>query len=166
MSRRSKRLRAAPTRFSPAKYSGKDLSWTHHNRGSAYYGKGDVDRAIADYSETIRLDPKSALAYNDRGGAYFDKGALDRAIADFNEAIKLDPKDADAYIGGCLAYSVKGDYDHAIAVCGELIKLDGKNAFAYRIRGIIYRYGNSLALAQADFKRSAELSPENAYAAL
>jgi hypothetical protein len=25
------------------KYSGKDLSWAYHNRGSAHYGKGDFD---------------------------------------------------------------------------------------------------------------------------
>ena len=32
--------------------------------------KGDNDRAIADYSEAIRIDPKYASAYNDRGVAY------------------------------------------------------------------------------------------------
>src|SRR5262245_40672190 len=76
------------------KYSGKDLSWAYFSRGSAYYTRGDFDRAIADYSEVIRLDPKSASAYGGRGLAYFDKGDFDRAIADYNEAIKLDPKSA------------------------------------------------------------------------
>ena len=57
-----------------------------------YGDKGDYDRAIADYDEAIRLDPRYAVAYYNRGVAYCDKGDYDRAIADYNEAIRLDPK--------------------------------------------------------------------------
>ena len=32
--------------------------------------KGEYDRAIADFNEAIRLDPKYAVAYNNRGEAY------------------------------------------------------------------------------------------------
>ena len=63
-----------------------------NNRGIAYHDKGDNDRAIADYDEAIRLDPKFARAFINRGNAYRDKGDNDRAIADYNEAIRLDPK--------------------------------------------------------------------------
>jgi tetratricopeptide (TPR) repeat protein len=34
----------------------------YNNRGNVYHGKGDNDRALADYSEAIRLDPKLASA--------------------------------------------------------------------------------------------------------
>ena len=63
-----------------------------------------MDRAIADYTEAIRLDPKYANAYSNRGVAYSDKGDKDRAIADFTEAIRLDPKYADAYNNRGFAY--------------------------------------------------------------
>ena len=64
----------------------------YYLRGVAYRNKGDLDRAIADYSEAIRLDPKLAAAYNNRGNAYKDKGDSDHAIADFSEAIRLAPE--------------------------------------------------------------------------
>ena len=54
--------------------------------------KGDNDRAIADFNEAIRLDPKSSLTFRNRGDAYTDKGDHDRALADYSEAIRLDPK--------------------------------------------------------------------------
>jgi tetratricopeptide (TPR) repeat protein len=52
------------------------------------------DRAIADYTQAIQLDPKSGRAYYGRGLVYRKKGDTDRAIADFTQAIKLDPKSA------------------------------------------------------------------------
>jgi tetratricopeptide (TPR) repeat protein len=50
--------------------------------GLAYRVKGDYDRAIADYSEAIRINPRDAVAFNDRGFAHSTKGDYDRAIAD------------------------------------------------------------------------------------
>jgi tetratricopeptide (TPR) repeat protein len=61
-------------------------------RGLAYQRKDDLDRAIADYGEAIRLDPEYAEAYYGRGLTYRNKGDLERAIADYSEAIRLDPK--------------------------------------------------------------------------
>ena len=64
----------------------------YYNRGIEYRAKGDdPDRAIADYSEAIRLDPKFANAYINRGVAYRAKLENDRAIADFDEAIASIP---------------------------------------------------------------------------
>ena len=53
--------------------------------------KGDVDGAIAAYTEAIRLNPQNAQPYSDRGRAYLRKGESDKAIADCNQAIQLDP---------------------------------------------------------------------------
>ncbi len=69
-----------------------NLAKAYNNRGNAYDAKGDYDRAIADYTEAIRLDPKYAHAYNNRGNAYGAKGDYDHAIADFDQVIReLDP---------------------------------------------------------------------------
>jgi hypothetical protein len=35
---------------------------------------GDLDHAIADYDEAIRLNPKFAVAVNNRGSGYKQKG--------------------------------------------------------------------------------------------
>ena len=64
-------------------WSGKDLVWAYVGRGTGYRGKGDLDRAIADFNQAITLDPKYAPTYYDRGNAYWGKGDIDRAIADF-----------------------------------------------------------------------------------
>src|SRR3954468_21090814 len=66
-----------------------------YNRGRAARKKGDLARAIADYSAAVRLTPRSskgfAKSYNNRGDAYAVTGDTDRAMADFDQAISLDP---------------------------------------------------------------------------
>src|SRR5260370_13509566 len=64
-------------------------STNYNNRGAAYREKGDPDRAIADFTEAIRLKPNYSHAYDNRGVAYPDKGDPNRAIADLTEAIRL-----------------------------------------------------------------------------
>ena len=61
-------------------------------RGIAYQnGKQDYDRAIADYTETIRLDPKYALAFYNRGLAKQKIGDTAGGEADLASARALDP---------------------------------------------------------------------------
>ena len=72
------------------------------NRGAAYYDKGDFDRAIADFSEAVKIDaniahPYFALAYSRRGLAAAEKKDYTQAIADYSEAIKLNPTSIEVY---------------------------------------------------------------------
>jgi tetratricopeptide (TPR) repeat protein len=50
------------------------------NRGNAYYRKRDYDRAIADYTKAIELDPNYANAYTNRGKRPHLHGKSLRAI--------------------------------------------------------------------------------------
>jgi tetratricopeptide (TPR) repeat protein len=129
------------------------------NRGVEYGKKGDYDRAIADYTEAIRLDPKDPHAYNDRGNAYRYKGDNDRAIADCTEAIRLDPKYAHAYYNRGKARHAKGDYDRAIADYTEAIRLDPKYAGAYHDRGLAKRAKGDTAGGDADIATAKQLNP-------
>jgi tetratricopeptide (TPR) repeat protein len=59
------------------------------NRGVAYYAKGELDEAIAGYTEAIRLNPKGSEAYQTRGLAYLKKGDPAKAAADLAKAKEL-----------------------------------------------------------------------------
>src|SRR5580704_15845876 len=90
-------IAACSRAIASGEFRGEELAKIYANRGTEYKNKGDLDRAIADYSEAIRLDPEHVKAYNNRGITWAAKGELDRAIADYSEAIRLDPKYVDAY---------------------------------------------------------------------
>jgi tetratricopeptide (TPR) repeat protein len=65
-------------------------------RGNAYYEKGDYDRAVADLTESVRLDPGHVDPFYLRGLAYDAKNDHDRAIADFGHALQLKPNNPDS----------------------------------------------------------------------
>jgi tetratricopeptide (TPR) repeat protein len=90
-------------------FVGPKQSSYYDDRGAAYKAKQDYDRAIADYSEAIKIDPEKSSYYYFRGDAYKAKQDYDRAIADYSEAIKIDPKYASAFYNRGLAKQRKGD---------------------------------------------------------
>jgi len=84
-----------------------------YDRAFEYFGEDD-DKAIADSTQAIRLDPNHDSAYSLRGQIYFTKGDFDRAIADHNEAIRINPDFAGYYCQRGRAYKAKGDRDRAL----------------------------------------------------
>jgi formylglycine-generating enzyme required for sulfatase activity len=84
-------------------------------RGNAYYNKQDYGRAIENFSEAIKLDPKYFQAYNYRGKTYSSRGENNYAITDFSQAIQLNPVYVDAYNNRGLAYKAVGRKAEAIA---------------------------------------------------
>ena len=69
-------------------------------RGRAYHcrnGQGDVERAVADFSESIRLAPKEPEAYYSRALAYRDLGDAEKSEADDKSARELDKRLQEVY---------------------------------------------------------------------
>ncbi len=156
---------AACTRaIDSGKYKGNDLATIYFNRGLEWQNKGERDSAIADYTQTIKLDPKNAPAYNNRGNARKDKGDLDGAIADYNQAIQIDPKYTFAYNNRGTARHDKKDHDGAIADYNQAIQLDPKYAHAYNNRGIARKDKGDFSGAIADFGQAIQLDPKYAEA--
>jgi tetratricopeptide (TPR) repeat protein len=93
-------------------------------RGEDFSRIHGYDRAIAEYTTAIRLNPDYAEAYNDRGFAYYLRGNPERAIADYTRAIELRPNYPKAYNSRGVVYMAHGygrakaiaDFDQAIAL--------------------------------------------------
>ena len=129
------------------------------NRCGLWKMKGEADRAIADCSQAIRLNPKLASAYNNRGNAWRAKGDYDRAIADYTEAIRLDPKYAVAFKNRGSAYRDKGEPERAIADYTEAIRINSKYVDAFLNRGNTYYAKKEYDRAIADYTEAIRIHP-------
>jgi lipoprotein NlpI len=63
-------------------------------RGISYAALRQHDKAIADFTKCLDLNPKLALAYNERGSEQFKLGRIRESLADFDNFLKLQPKAA------------------------------------------------------------------------
>jgi len=59
-----------------------------YDRGFSYNLRGEREKAIAEYSEAIRLKPNYLNSLCNRGELYAEQGETDKAIADFSEFIR------------------------------------------------------------------------------
>jgi len=66
----------------------------YNTQGNRYLELRQLERAIADFDEAIRLDPKYVVAYGNRAIAYKLQGNKIKAIADFERFLALasDPR--------------------------------------------------------------------------
>lgn len=140
-------------------------------RGQIYAFLEDYDRAIADFSEAIRLlqktpgsPPSFALveALSDRAAAYSAKGEHDRAIADFGEASRNSPEYAPSGLTsrGMIYAQDKHDYDRAIAEFDEALRLQPNYVYALIGRGLAYRAKGVFDRAAADIAAAEQISPQ------
>jgi tetratricopeptide (TPR) repeat protein len=138
------------------------VAWNH--RGWAYAGLKQWDKALADYSKAIELDPKYAAAWKTRGWTYNELHQYDKAIADLNKAIEVDPKYAAAWNNRGNAYFGLKQNDKAVADYTKAIELDPKDAVVWSNRGNTYRVLKQNDKAVADYTKAIELDPKNAMA--
>jgi tetratricopeptide (TPR) repeat protein len=118
---------------------------------------GEYEKAEADYTRAIELDPKDAVAYNNRGANYNAMGEYEKAEADYTRAIELDPKDAVAYNNRGANYNAMGEYEKAEADYTRAIELDPDYAGAYFNRGNNYNAMGEYEAALMDFEHAADL---------
>jgi tetratricopeptide (TPR) repeat protein len=138
---------------------GRNLAVSYYNRGVGWGRKGERDRAIDDFTQAIRIDPRYARAYNARGSEYGKKNEFDRAIADFSRAIELDPTLTSALNNRGFTLSKKGEFDRAIADASAAIRIDPDYARAYATRGSAYAQKGELEPALFDLDRAIRLEP-------
>ena len=149
----------------PAYYTGQissDLrnSWAFNMRAIARKEEGDLDLAIADYSEALRLET-SAVFYGNRGVAYRLKKDLDNAISDFDQAIRLNPTFSLAYTNRGDTWLAKKEYIKAISDYEQAIRCDPNDADAYFDRGLSWHKKKEYRKAIADFDQAIRLDPNN-----
>ena len=133
-----------------------------YRRGASYGGLGQTERALADYSQAIRLDPRRSLAFLDRGVLLAATArAYSRAIDDFNRVLELEPDNVSALIARGGAYSQLGSQGLAIADLNRAIALQPSASQAFFHRATVRSRLGEMGSALQDYDQAIRLNPEN-----
>jgi tetratricopeptide (TPR) repeat protein len=137
----------------------------YYRRGMAHARTGgNFEKALADFSKAIEIDPNYAEAFHERGIAYREMKDYNSAIADHTKAIELDPNKPDSYFNRGLAFYGSGNFDRAIADYTRAIEIDPKDAEVFINRGNVYRSLSDYDRAIADYTKAIEIDPKSALA--
>jgi tetratricopeptide (TPR) repeat protein len=129
-------------------------------RGRALRQLREFDRAIADFTEALRINRNHPEPWVDRATAYAGKREYAPALADFAQAIRADPGYIYSYVGRAATYRVTGDIDNAVADYGKVIELAPANPAGYIARADAYRVKGEYDAAIADYTKGIDLFTE------
>ncbi len=133
----------------------------YNQRGLEQVALGDLDAAVADFTEAISLGSDVPGPYLLRGNALADKGEFDAALADFAEAIRLDPEFAGSWFERGNLHLRRGALDEALADYGRALDLEPDLAAAYFQRGNVHAQRGQWDAAIADYSAVLNLKPDD-----
>ena len=131
------------------------------NRGVGFRMTGEYDRAVADFNQAMRLDPKNvAVLFLERGLAYEGSSDSQMAITDLSEALRRDSSLVQAYFGRAIAYEAVGQHDLSTTDLREATRRDGNLVAALFVqRGEALRTSHRFEGAISAFDRAIALNP-------
>jgi tetratricopeptide (TPR) repeat protein len=115
---------------------GNNLATAYNKRGLAYalrknrFDREDFNRAMDDWTQVIRLNPKDDVALNNRCEARAKLGLVPEALADCDASLRILPNDDDALKNRGFAYLKLGQIERAISDYDAALKQKPKFAEA------------------------------------
>lgn len=129
------------------------------DRGKAAYQARDYDKAIALYTELLKLKPADARNYYNRGLAYYKLENLDSALADFTDAVNIAPALYFAWMNRANIYSRKNRFAEAVADYDKAIALKSDDFLIWYNRGIAHARLGDTPSALRDLNEALRLQP-------
>jgi tetratricopeptide (TPR) repeat protein len=128
--------------------------------------KDEYAKAIAEYSEVIKLLPNDARSYASRGSCYSILEQDEKALDDYDKAISLDPNDNYFYTYRFSIYVKLGEMEKAVAdfeKALELAKDPEDKAYEYeRFGSAIMKFTGNKREAAKYYRKAVELGDDSA----
>ncbi len=104
----------------------------HNKRGLQLYGKGDLEGAMREYNQALRIDPGNAVVHYNLALVLWEKGDLLGAVTEWYVAARNDPTGAGPHFLLAAENYMLGDLNAAIGELRKGIALDPRNTIAKR----------------------------------
>ena len=133
----------------------------HLTLGLLYYGTGDYEKAVDEYTLALALDSSNAQAYAGQGRAFQRLRRLDEAENSYLKAIAAQPDYDLAYLRLGTLYMSSGRFEDAVAQYQKVIRLVPDNYFAHTNLGAAYLRLERMDDARRALEGSIEIRPSS-----
>lgn len=132
-------------------------------RSRAWLEKKEFDKAQADVSEALRLEPNNVRAYYTRAKIAMVQEHAEEALTACDRALAISPRDPFVFEARARLRTIAGDYNQAIGDLDAAIDLLPRAAWLRAVRGYLWGLEGNSAKAFSDFSEAIQLNPHDAY---
>ena len=136
----------------------------HLEQGQILYDAGEVDQAVAEWQETLRLAPQTAQAHHLLGLAFRDQKDYTQAAAAFQQALRLEPDNATAHVHLARAFEALGKEQEAFDTYQKALQLVPSAPYVHNRLGYILAEREDWQGAANAWYQTIQLAPHYAYA--
>lgn len=130
---------------------------SYYNRGVKFEETGQYEKALADYSKALNLNPKFPEALTNRGNIYATREQYELALSDYHKAIELNPALWRTYKNRGQIYAMREQFEMAIADFTKTIELHPNDCCSYNFRAEVYSAIGRYDLAVEDLTKAINL---------
>lgn len=113
-------------------------SFAHLAMGITYHDLGELDKAEAQYRETLAIEPSEPGAFYQLGKVYIERGMFREAERELSKTIALSPAYCNAYIELGALYYKEGRLKEAEWAWSRAIKIEPDNPLTNKFLAILY----------------------------
>jgi len=151
------KYQAAANSFAKAIIKNPQDPLPHLLYGSSLYWSGNVDGAMTEYREGLRLDPQNPMGYQLLGIAWGWKGNIDKAQENFLHAHRLDPAKADTHMNLGSTYAAQKNFEKALDHFRQAVELAPREALYRYQLGNLYDFMGRDDQAEAAYQKALKL---------
>ncbi|HUY91692.1 MAG TPA: tetratricopeptide repeat protein [Pirellulales bacterium] len=140
-----------------------EIAFAFIARSRAWLAKNEFDKAQADVSEALRLEPNNARAYFARSRIAQAQERPDDELSACDRALEIDPRDPFALEARSRLRATAGEYDRAIGDLDRAIESLPRSSQLRSERGYCRASKGDEDQALADFNDAIQLDPLDAY---
>jgi protein O-mannosyl-transferase len=133
----------------------------HNSLAFALFEHGEVDRAVKECEEAIRIAPDMGDAQSNLVQGYLAQGRIEEAAERTREGLRLRPDDARTHVNAGLIARTEGRDDDAMASFREAIRLDPDEQPAHLNYGAILVAHGRYEEAIVQFREAVRLRPSD-----
>ena len=135
--------------------------------GMALRALGEMDRALAQFEQTIQLAPSQLEAYREAANIYFERRQGEPALARLEESLRRNPAQPQALVSLAAVYcQLMNQTERGVEALGRAIELDPDDPMIRLALGQVFMRQNDLDAARAQLQHALSVAPDHVPALL